>query len=98
MNTQSHAIINVALLSRKAAPYLHRYALIGAVLPDVPMFIFFAVEAFVLKHPQNLDLEESGISSQDGKTSLTSSTPSRYFSSFLGSVTGANPVPSSSAP
>ena len=41
MNTQSHAIINVALLSRKAAPYLHRYALIGAVLPDVPMFILF---------------------------------------------------------
>ena len=54
MNTQSHAIINVALLSRKAAPHLHRYALIGAALPDVPMFIFFAVEAFILKHPQRL--------------------------------------------
>ena len=54
MNTQSHAIINVALLSRKAAPHLHRYALIGAALPDLPMFIFFVVEAFILKHPQNL--------------------------------------------
>lgn len=54
MNTPSHAIINVALLSRKAAPHLHRYALIGAVLPDVPMFFFFGVEAFILKHPQSL--------------------------------------------
>ena len=54
MNTQSHAIINVALLSRKAVPHLHRYALIGAALPDLPMFIFFAVEAFILKHPQRL--------------------------------------------
>ncbi len=54
MNTQTHAIINVALLSRKAVPHLHRYALIGAVLPDVPMFFFFLVEAFILKHPQSL--------------------------------------------
>ncbi len=54
MNTQSHAIINVALLSRKATPHLHRYALIGAALPDLPMFIFFAVEAFILRHPQRL--------------------------------------------
>ena len=54
MNTQSHALINTALLSRKAASPLHRYALIGAVVPDVPMFIFFAIEAFILKHPQSL--------------------------------------------
>jgi hypothetical protein len=52
MNTQSHAIINVALLSRKDKPYLHRYALLGALLPDLPMFVFFVIEAFILKHSQ----------------------------------------------
>ena len=52
MNTQAHAIINVALLSRKAKPHLHRYALVGAVVPDVPMFVFWAVETLVLRNPQ----------------------------------------------
>jgi hypothetical protein len=52
MNTQSHAIINVALLGRKEKPHLHRYALIGAVLPDFPMFIFWGVETFLFKHSQ----------------------------------------------
>ncbi len=53
MNTQSHAIINAALLSRKAKPHLHRYAFIGAVLPDLPMFVFFAIETFILNHLQS---------------------------------------------
>ena len=52
MNTQAHAIINVALLSQKDKPYLHRYALLGGVLPDVPMFIFFGIETLILKHSQ----------------------------------------------
>ncbi|MCZ6677313.1 MAG: hypothetical protein O7E52_08690 [Candidatus Poribacteria bacterium] len=52
MNIQSHAIINVALLSRKEKPHLHRYALIGALLPDLPMFVFWGIETFVLKHSQ----------------------------------------------
>ncbi len=52
MNTQSHAIINVALLSRKDKPHLHLYALLGGVLPDVPMFIFFGIETLILKHSQ----------------------------------------------
>ena len=52
MTTQSHAIINLALLSRQGKPYLHRYALIGAILPDLAMFIFFAVETFVRRTPQ----------------------------------------------
>jgi hypothetical protein len=52
MTTQSHAIINVLLLSKKNKPHLHQYALLGAVLPDLPMFIFFGIEAFILKHAQ----------------------------------------------
>ena len=54
MNTQSHAIINIALLDRKDKPHLRRYMLLGAVLPDLPMFAFFAVEAFFFRRPQQL--------------------------------------------
>ncbi len=52
MTTQSHTIINLALLSRRDKPHHHRYALIGAILPDLPMFLFFAVETFILRTPQ----------------------------------------------
>ena len=52
MTTQSHAILNIAILSKRYKPYLHSYAFLGAVLPDVPIFIFFAVEAFLLRTPQ----------------------------------------------
>ena len=54
MNTQSHAIINVALLNRRDKPDLQRYLLLGALIPDLPMFVFFFVEAFMFGHPQQL--------------------------------------------
>lgn len=47
MVTHSHVILNIALLSKREKPFLHRYAFIGAILPDLPMFIFFAVETFI---------------------------------------------------
>ena len=52
MTTHSHAILNIALLSKRDKPFLHRYAFIGAVLPDLPLFIFFIIESIVLKTPQ----------------------------------------------
>ena len=52
MNTQSHALINMALLSRGHKPRHHGGALIGAVLPDLPIFVFFGVEALILRHSQ----------------------------------------------
>ena len=52
MVTQSHVVLNIALLSKRDKPFLHCYAFMGAVLPDLPMFIFFAVETFILKTPQ----------------------------------------------
>ena len=52
MVTQSHVVLNIALLSKRDKPFLHFYAFIGAVLPDLPMFIFFAVETFIRKTPQ----------------------------------------------
>ena len=52
MVTQSHVVLNIALLSKRDKPVLHLYAFIGAVLPDLPMFVFFAVETFILKTSQ----------------------------------------------
>ena len=52
MTTQSHAILNIAILSKRYKPYLHSYACLGAVIPDIPIFIFFAVQTFILRTPQ----------------------------------------------
>ena len=53
MTTQSHAVLNIALLSKRDKPHLHRYGFIGAVLPDIPIFIFFVVETLLLRTPQS---------------------------------------------
>ena len=52
MTTHSHAILNIALLSKRGKPYLHSYACLGAVIPDIPIFIFFAVETFIFQTSQ----------------------------------------------
>ena len=52
MITHSHAILNIALLSKRHKPFLHFSAFLGAVLPDVPMFVFFIVESMIRKTPQ----------------------------------------------
>ena len=52
MTTQSHVILNMALLSKRGKPFLHSYAFLGAVIPDLPIFIFFGVETFILQTPQ----------------------------------------------
>lgn len=53
MTTHSHAILNIALLSKRDKPFLHRYAFIGAVLPDIPLFIFFIIESIIRKTPES---------------------------------------------
>ena len=52
MTTQSHVILNIALLSKRDKPFLHLYAFFGAVVPDLPMYIFFIVESLIRKTPQ----------------------------------------------
>ena len=52
MTTHAHAILNIALLSKRDRPFLHFYAFIGAVLPDLPLFIFFIVESLIRKTPE----------------------------------------------
>ena len=53
MTTHSHAILNIALLSKRDKPFLHRYAFIGAVLPDIPLFIFFIIKSIIRKTPED---------------------------------------------
>ena len=52
MTTQSHAILNIAFLSKRGQPSLHPYAFLGAVIPDIPIFIFFAVETLIFQTSQ----------------------------------------------
>jgi hypothetical protein len=47
MNTPAHAILNLAVLGRET-PGQTVAILVGAVLPDAPMFLFFVWESFVL--------------------------------------------------
>lgn len=47
MNTPSHAIINLAILGRRGDTRRNHAVLIGAILPDAPMFAFYIVAKFV---------------------------------------------------
>lgn len=42
MNTPSHIIGNLALLGRSSSPHLNWPIAIGALLPDLPIFLFYA--------------------------------------------------------
>ncbi len=52
MNTPTHAVLSVALLARGARRPVLAPAVVGAVLPDVPMYVLFAVATFVWRQPQ----------------------------------------------
>ncbi|MFQ5719233.1 MAG: hypothetical protein ACE5IK_06765 [Acidobacteriota bacterium] len=48
MNTPAHAIVNLALLGRRRASRLQAAVLAGAVLPDLPMIVFYLHEKIVV--------------------------------------------------
>ena len=48
MITTTHAILNTALLGRKEKPTHYWPVIIGAILPDLPMFFYFAFYFFNL--------------------------------------------------
>ena len=54
MNTQAHAIIGLALLARRANPLTQIVVAIGAVLPDVPMIVFYLIEKVFRKTPESI--------------------------------------------
>lgn len=52
MNTPGHYILNLALLGKAITPKQNVAIVIGAILPDVPIFIFYFVAKFVYKMPE----------------------------------------------
>lgn len=51
MNTPSHLILNLTLLGKKDSILYFVPVMIGALLPDIPMFIFYFVESLILHTP-----------------------------------------------
>jgi hypothetical protein len=52
MNTPGHYILNLALLGKTISPKHHLAIAIGAILPDVPIFVFYFVTKFIYKMPE----------------------------------------------
>ena len=52
MNTPSHAIINLALLAQPQPPQANFAIVIGGILPDIPIFIFYFWAKFLARLPE----------------------------------------------
>ncbi|MEO0947869.1 MAG: hypothetical protein AAFY11_06955 [Cyanobacteria bacterium J06641_5] len=52
MNTPSHWLLNIALLGPKAAPGTLWAITLGAIAPDLPIFIFYAVSKAIYRLPE----------------------------------------------
>ncbi|NET47714.1 MAG: hypothetical protein F6K09_03105 [Merismopedia sp. SIO2A8] len=52
MNTPSHSIINLWILGQGQSPALQTAVLIGSILPDAPMFLFYFVEKVIYRTPE----------------------------------------------
>ncbi|GAB4548863.1 MAG: hypothetical protein Tsb0014_43540 [Pleurocapsa sp.] len=53
MNTPSHYILNLALLGKTIAPQDNVAVSLGAILPDIPIFVFYFVAKFVYRIPES---------------------------------------------
>lgn len=53
MNTPSHYIINLALLGQTINPQQNVAITIGAILPDLPIFLFYFVTKYIYKLPES---------------------------------------------
>ncbi|MDB9377717.1 hypothetical protein [Nodularia sphaerocarpa] len=52
MNTPSHAILNLVIFNQQLRDQASPAILIGAVLPDIPIFVFYLVMKFVYRLPE----------------------------------------------
>ena len=59
MNTPAHAVFNLLILGRKNKPENNLFILLGGVLPDLPMFLFYFWEKVVRDIPENLIWSQS---------------------------------------
>jgi hypothetical protein len=59
MNTPAHLIFNLTVLGKKNSSLYVLPVMIGALLPDVPMFIFYLVESLIFHTPNRVIWDES---------------------------------------
>jgi len=52
VNTPSHYIFNLVFLGNTIAPHANLAITLGAILPDIPIFIFYGVTKFVYQLPE----------------------------------------------
>lgn len=52
MNTPGHGVLNLAVLGRRAHPEWNVPIVLGALVPDLPMFVLAFVATVVLRQPQ----------------------------------------------
>ena len=61
MITTTHALLNAAIFGRKNQPTYHLPLVLGAILPDIPMFLYFFYMVFTrgdLRGPQMATMDE----------------------------------------
>jgi hypothetical protein len=52
MNTPAHIVLNLLCLGRRDEGQLIAPVIIGAILPDAPMFVFYFVEKVLRNTPE----------------------------------------------
>ncbi len=52
MNTPAHAVVSLLVLGRRSRPELSGPIVLGAVLPDAPMFVFYVWEKLAAGTPE----------------------------------------------
>jgi hypothetical protein len=52
MNTPAHYLLNLALLGKTISPKHNVAIAIGAILPDIPIFVFYFVAKFIAQIPE----------------------------------------------
>lgn len=52
MNTPSHAIINLFLLGKQSLPQANLPIFIGAILPDIPIFLFYGWAKLIVRQSE----------------------------------------------
>lgn len=53
MKSPSHYILNLAILGKPASPDLNIPITIGALIPDLPIYIFYFVAKFIYRMPES---------------------------------------------
>jgi hypothetical protein len=53
VNTPSHYIINLVFLGKTIAPHQPLAITLGAIMPDLPIFVFYGVSKWVYKLPES---------------------------------------------